>query len=365
MSEYVTNLWYMAGWEDEIEGNSFLSRTLLGTPMVFYRKENEEGYVAFVDRCPHRFAPLSRGNRDGNNIVCAYHGLRFDESGKCVGNPFSDVIPPGCAVRSFPVVAKDSIIWFWSGDPDAADPSAIGDFSCMTAAPPLGRGHLQFKANYELLTDNLMDLSHIEFLHTGTFGGGGVIFQGTHKVLSEGAEIWSNWWMPNIAPPPWASFIPPEAKVDHWLHMRWLAPASMLLEVGICLAGTDRKESPIPPMVAPHIITPATETTSHYFYGFPQMSGEASEDVVGKAFIEEDQPMIEAVQRSMGDAEFWAKRPVILQVDAGSVMARRRLMKMRREQQGGSNGRLAAHDGAGLEGIATSDIVGPVEMEAS
>jgi phenylpropionate dioxygenase-like ring-hydroxylating dioxygenase large terminal subunit len=351
MAEYVTNLWYMAAWENEIEGDGFLARTFLDTPMVFFRKENGDGYVALTDRCPHRFAPLSRGKRDGDEVVCGYHGLRFDVSGKCVRNPFSDFVPPGCAVRSFPVVAKDSIIWFWPGDPDAADPSLIGDFFCMTAQPPQGRGHLEFKANYELLTDNLMDLSHIEFLHSGSFGGGGVIFKGKHNVVSEGAEVWSNWWMPEIAPPPWASFLPPEAKVDHWLHMRWMAPASMLLEVGICLAGTDRKESPFPPMVAPHIITPETETTSHYFYGFPLMSGDANDDdVVGKAFTQEDQPMIEAVQRSMNDAEFWARRPVILQVDAGSVMARKRLMKMRREQQPGS-GHPAAPENAELEEV--------------
>ena len=332
MSEHLRNLWYMAGWETEVPEDGFLVRTLLDTPMVFYRKENGDGFVALVDRCPHRFAPLSRGRREGNNLICGYHGLKFDETGSCISNPFSDLIPPGCAVQSFPVVAKDSILWFWPGDPDDADPTAIGNFSCMAAESSLGRGHLRFEANFELLTDNLMDLSHIEFLHTGSFGGGGVIFQGTHNVKTEGEIVWSNWWMPEISPPPWASFLPPETKVDHWLEMRWAAPASMLLEVGICLAGTNRAESPIPPMVAPHIITPETSTTSHYFYGFPK-SGDDSEDVVGKAFIDEDQPMIEAVQRSMKDTDFWGKRPVILQVDSGSVMARRRLMKMRREQE--------------------------------
>ena len=333
MAEYIRNSWHMAGWEEEVKGDGFLARTLLDTPMLFFRREAQDGYVALVDRCPHRFAPLSKGKREENAVVCGYHGLTFDADGKCVRNPFSDMIPAGCAVRSFPVVAKDSILWFWPGDPDAADQEAIGDFACMTAEPPLGRGHLRFEANFELLTDNLMDLSHIEFLHTGSFGGGGVIFQGTHSTKTEGDAIWSNWWMPGIAPPPWANFLPPEVKVDHWLEMRWMAPASMQLEVGICLAGEDRKKSNIPSMVAPHIITPETETSSHYFYGFPRFAGDMSEDVVGQAFINEDQPMIEAVQRNMGDADFWNKRPVILPIDTGSVMARRRLMKLRRDRK--------------------------------
>jgi phenylpropionate dioxygenase-like ring-hydroxylating dioxygenase large terminal subunit len=333
MDDYPKNLWYMAGWEEEITGGDFLVRTLLDTPMVFFRKEKGDGYVAFVDRCPHRFAPLSKGRRERDALICGYHGLTFDESGACVRNPFSELIPPGCSVRSFPGVSKDSVLWFWPGDPAAADPAAIGDFSCMIVGPPQGRGHLRFDANYELLTDNLMDLSHIEFLHTGTFGGGGVIFQGKHSVKTEDDAIWSNWWMPDIAPPPWATFLPSNTKVDHWIDMRWQPPASMLLDVGICPAGADRQQTPIVSMVGPHIITPETKTSSHYFYGFPTSTDVGSEDTVGKAFINEDQPMIEAVQRGMGDTDFWGKRPVILAVDAGSVLARRRLMKLRREQE--------------------------------
>jgi phenylpropionate dioxygenase-like ring-hydroxylating dioxygenase large terminal subunit len=340
MTDYIRNVWYMAAWEHEIQDGGLLARKFLDTPMVFFRKENGEGYVGMVDRCPHRFSPLSKGKREGDSIVCGYHGLTFDETGNCIRNPFSAVIPAGCGVRTFPVVAKDSMLWFWSGDPEDADPAMIADFPFMADFPaPQGRGHLRFEANYELLTDNLMDLSHIEFLHTGTFGGGGVIFQGTHSVKVDNDLIWSNWSMPNIKPPSWASFIPPDAHVDHWLEVRWAAPATMMLEAGLCMAGTDRHASPFPLMVAPHIITPETETTSHYFYGYPINSEDA--DSVGKAFTDEDQPMMEAIQKSMGNTDFWERRPVILQVDAGSVLARRRLMKMRREQNANSDDQIS------------------------
>jgi phenylpropionate dioxygenase-like ring-hydroxylating dioxygenase large terminal subunit len=332
MAEDIRNLWYMAGWEEEIAGAGFLTRTLLGTPMVFFRKADGAGYVALADRCPHRFAPLSRGKREGDNVVCGYHGLTFDPQGKCVRSPFSDSVPPGCEAKSFPVVAKDSILWFWPGDSALADPTAISDFSCMTGSAPLGRGHLRFEANYELLTDNLMDLSHVEFLHTGSFGGGGVMFSGKHSVKHDQDAIWSNWWMANIPPPPWATFLPTDMKVDHWMDMRWQAPASMLLEVGICATGAGRSQPLIPPLVGPHIITPETETSSHYFYGFPKFAGAESTDAVGAAFKEEDQPMIEAVQRNMGGGDFWAKRPAILPVDGGAIHARRRLMKLRRNE---------------------------------
>lgn len=333
MAEDIRNLWYMAGWEEEIVGTGFLTRTLLGTPMVFFRTADCDGYVAFADRCPHRFAPLSRGKRAGDNVVCGYHGLTFDPHGKCVRSPFSESVPPGCEVKTFPIVARDSILWFWPGDPSLADPAAIGDFGCMTTGAPYGRGHLRFEAHFELLTDNLMDLSHVEFLHSGSFGGGGVMFSGVHSVKHDEDAIWSNWWMANIPPPPWAVFLPPDMKVDHWMDMRWQAPASMLLTVGICPAGADRNQPLIPPLVGPHIITPETKTSSHYFYGFPQLDGAKSTDATGAAFTEEDQPMIEAIQRNMGDVDFWASRPAILKVDSGAIHARRRLMKLRRDEE--------------------------------
>jgi phenylpropionate dioxygenase-like ring-hydroxylating dioxygenase large terminal subunit len=352
MVEYIRNLWYMAGWESEIVDTGFLTRTLLGTPMVFFRKTGDVGYAALADCCPHRFAPLSRGKREGDNVVCGYHGLTFDPNGKCVRSPFSDFVPPGCEVKSFPLVAKDSILWFWPGDPALADPTAIGDFSCMTGAAPLGRGHLRFEAHYELLTDNLMDLSHVEFLHTGSFGGGGVMFNGAHSVKHDDDAIWSNWWIPNIAPPPWASFLPPETRVDHWMDMRWLAPASMLLEIGICPAGAGRNQPIIPPLIGPHIITPESEKSSHYFYGFPKLAGAESTDAVGVAFKEEDQPMIEAVQRNMGDVDFWGKRPAILKVDSGAIHARRRLMKLRHDATNALGGKSLSQMAGSDEGCA-------------
>ena len=95
------------------------------------------------------------------------------------------------------------------------------------------------RANYEYGTDNLMDLSHIEFVHRGTFAGNGVIFAGKHTVHQEGDTLHSNWWMPNVAAPSHtAGIYAPDLRTDHWLNMRWNAPASMLLEVGATPTGT-------------------------------------------------------------------------------------------------------------------------------
>ena len=333
---FLENVWYMAAWSDEV-GEDMLRRRLLGEPVMLMRKEDGTA-IAMVDRCPHRYAPLSMGTREGDCVVCPYHGLTYDTSGTCVRNPFSEHIPKTAKVRTFPVAERDHIVWFWPGDPDLADESMIPDFSQIVKdgnAPITGR--MPMAANYEYGTDNLMDLSHIEFVHKGTFAGRGVIFSGKHEVKVEGERLHSNWWMPGIpAPGHTYGIYDPEMTTDHWLDMRWDAPASMYLQVGACPEGGERQDGVIAHQA--HILTPETETTSHYFWattrqGPPSEEGDAMlAALMGQAFGEEDKPIIEAAYANTDGADFWDRKPVSLGIDTGGTRARRMIEKLKKEE---------------------------------
>jgi len=106
-----------------------------------------------------------------------------------------------------------------------------------------------------------------------------------------------------------------------------------MLETGICPAGSVARAVPMPmPSERDcHILTPETELSTHYFYTSSEMQDLAN---VEKAYFDEDKPILEAVQRSMGDADFWGKKPVILSVDAGAVRVRRRLAKLMLDERG-------------------------------
>lgn len=178
MTSYLRNAWYMAGWSDEV-GVTGLARKIIGKPVFLFRKA--DGTVAaLLDRCPHRFAPLSRGTREGDTVVCGYHGLAFSAEGKCVRNPFGERVPAGSDIPVFAVAERDGIVWLWGGAADAADVALIPDFGFIPDTPHSRtvRGYTLMQANYEYGTDNLLDLSHIEFVHKGTFAGQGVIFAG-------------------------------------------------------------------------------------------------------------------------------------------------------------------------------------------
>jgi vanillate O-demethylase monooxygenase subunit len=340
MVEYLTNAWYMFGWAEEL-GDALLSRHILGRRLMAWRLD--DGSVSVLeDRCPHRFAPLSRGTRASDRITCGYHGLAFDAAGACVHNPFSDRIPAGARVRAFPAIERDSIVWMWPGDPDRADPALIPDFSFLPDSPVnrTVRGSTPMRAYYEYGTDNLMDLSHIEFVHKGSFAGGGVIFAGRHEVVQEGDTLHSNWWMPGIPPPSMAAGVyPPDRLVDHWLDMRWNAPASMRLTIGVTPAGTPRDAGLIVDQA--HLLTPADDENTHYFWSSSRSTDldaaeidDALRALFHQAFDTEDKPMIEAAYDNVRGADFWEEKPLFLGIDAGGTRARRLLETLvRRERE--------------------------------
>ena len=332
MTAYVNNLWYMAAWADEIVGDALFSRTLLGKPWLIWRKADGT-YAMIADRCPHRFVPLSMGKRVGNTVQCRYHGLGFDGAGTCVHSPFPDGPPAHVSAAAMPIVEKHRGLWFWPGDPALADPSRIPDFGFLDEDRGMHRGCLRIEGNYELITDNLMDLTHAEFLHIETFGVNGSIFHGEQTVRhDDDGAIWNNWDMSGAEPPEWSKpMLEAGAKIDQWLHMRWHAPAAMALTVGLAKAGTQRADLIFPPMVNPHIITPETATSSHYFYDHED-NVEAAE-MARRLFVEEDEPMIEAAQRALGNQDFWDARPAILKTDAGAIRARRALMQLRKAEE--------------------------------
>ena len=330
---YLRSAWYMAAWSDEL-GEPLLRRRLLSDPMLLFRTGDGEA-VALTDRCPHRFAPLSMGERCGDLVRCPYHGLEFDRTGACVRNPFSDTITKTARVRRWPVVERDGIVWFWPGDPDEADESLVPDFALLTRAgtPPI-KGMMPMRANYEFGTDNLMDLSHIEFVHKGSFAGAGVIFAGRHELVEEGDALWSNWWMPGVpAPGHTMGVYPRDMITDHWLEMRWQAPATMMLEIGAVPQGAPRQDGVI--VHQAHILTPETAATTHYFWATTRAGGEASPEgdaflagLMRQAFEDEDKPVIEAAFANLDGRDFWAERPLFLGVDAGGTRARRKLQQL-------------------------------------
>jgi phenylpropionate dioxygenase-like ring-hydroxylating dioxygenase large terminal subunit len=330
---FLNNCWYAAAWSDELR-SGLLERTICGEKLVLFR-ESSGSVAALSGVCPHRFASLARGKLvAGDQLQCPYHGLEFNAAGQCVHNPHGP-IPPSVRLKRFRAVELYTLVWLWWGEPDMADERLIPDFSCIS--DPRYRtihGTIVTHGNYQLVTDNLMDLSHVGFVHAGGLGSD-AIQKGKHEVFQSGTTIDSNRWCPDApASPVWNALFGNYGKnVDHWLDMRWDPPASMLLDVGVAPVGSHRRNGIT--QWGAHILTPQSETTTVYFWAsvrdFALDSAEVDTNIrtaVEYAFTAEDKPMIEDVQRNMDGRSFEEMRPLLLPFDKGAVLTRRLLAEL-------------------------------------
>ena len=331
---FLRNIWYVAGHAEETADAPF-ARTFLNEPVLLYRTE-AGSLVAMDDRCPHRMAPLHRGKVVGETIQCPYHGLRFDGTGACVAMPLGGDAPPRAKLRVYPIVERHSLLWIWMGDPDRADAAPIPDFSDRDD-PAVGwfTGVIHAKANYQLLVDNLLDLTHSEFLHP-FLASPGWAGRNRQTVTQQGSQI----TVVNIAEndnilPVMAHFKPSLGKIGRTVQTeRWQAPSLIRLSVDY-FSGDDSIVLP-----SAHMLTPETETTTHYFVRGGQHLDPSNAEMTAQmragvlaVFQNEDIPLIEGQQRYLGDTDLMAHEPAILTADKGAILARRHLAKLIRAEQ--------------------------------
>lgn len=331
---FLRNAWYVAAWDEEL-GETPIARTLLGEPVVLYRDE-QGSPVALRDACPHRFAPLSRGKVSEGNIQCPYHGLVFDKTGTCIHNPNGrGATPKSLTIRSYPVAVASGAIWIWFGGPEKPVVTAPPTYSFMTDPQWHSvQGYLHVLAHYELVTDNLLDLSHAEFLHPFLASSGG--YNGVeYRADQTGDRVTAFHSMPDSEMSALFNpfFDPSVTRIDATGDMHWEAPANMVIETG-AKAKNGTLDQQVTLMGA-HLLTPETESTTHYFWSASRtlMTDSSELDAmlcggITQTFQHEDEPMIRSVYERMEGKALFDLSPALLAQDEAAVRARRILSKM-------------------------------------
>lgn len=328
---FLRNSWYVAAWDREIS-HVPLARTLLGEPVVLYRKQSGAP-VALEDRCCHRHLPLSMGKVEGDRLRCGYHGLLFDASGKCVEIPGQDGVPPQARVRSYPLHEKYGWVWIWMGEAGRADPALIPDWWWAEhkdwAFTRPDRVHLE--CNYQLIADNVLDVTHLAYVHASSIGSGSIL-EFPARVEREERLVRLTRWIRDRPPPPLYRKAGGFAgNVDRWQIVEHIPPC-FTVNFGGCEDKSNRIE-----LLALSAPTPETEKTTHYFFGFVRNFGLGdaetericSHDMV--RVFNEDFPVLEAQQRML-DLRPDAPR-IDIKVDAAPMAARRMLEALIRAEQ--------------------------------
>jgi vanillate O-demethylase monooxygenase subunit len=287
------------------------------------------------DFCPHRGAPLSLGTVCDGKLVCGYHGLEMGCKGQTVHMPGQRVrgFP---AIKSYAVVERYGFVWVWPGDPSQADEAKLPVFEFFdNPAWAYGGGLYHVKADYRLMVDNLMDLTHETYVHATSIGQP-EIDETPCTTTVEGDQVILQRHMSGIqAPPFWqmamrAHGLDPLAKVDRWQICRFTPPSHIMIDVGVALAGHGGFDAP-PEVKAYSVvvdfITPETETSHWYHWGMArQFKPEDAEltrkirDGQGKIF-NEDMAMLQLQQANISR---WPERKLLmLNIDSGGVQSRR------------------------------------------
>ncbi len=343
---FVRNCWYVAGWDIEVPQDGLLARTLLGEPVLLYR-DTQGRAVALEDRCCHRAAPLHLGKKEGDCVRCMYHGLKFDPTGACVEIPGQDTIPPKTCVRSYPLVERDRLVWIWMGDPTLADATAIADFF-WHASPDwrMKPGYIHYQADYRLIIDNLLDFTHLAWVHPTTLGtqsAAGLKPAIERSTDGNGSLNITRWYIDDEMPNLHKAVARFEGKVDRWQIYQWSPPALLRMDAGSAPTGTGAPQGVRVPQALQFrhtsIQTPETETTSHYWFcqarNFELDNAAMTEKIFADVVVafEEDRRMIEAQQKVMTQLP---GRPMIpIAADAGQNQARWLIDRMAKREGAG------------------------------
>ncbi len=329
---FIRNAWYVAAWADEV-ADTPLARRICGEPVVLFRDGSGRA-AALLDMCCHRGAPLSIGKVTALGIECGYHGLTFDCSGTCVRIPGQERIPERARVRTFPLVEQDGFLWIWMGDASRADQGAIVRYPWHNDAAHWPHRHTMYhiQGAATLMVDNLMDLTHLGYVHGSTIGGNPM----THVEAKMETERTSNglkfdrWMLNSLPPPTYVKACGFQGRIDRLQRFEYIAPGTILQLSAADEAGAYANGLPDNSKLQFrlfHGLTPETETSCFYFWstanGYRTDDPAATEQLFSEiaGAFKEDLTVVEAQQARL--TELGEDHLVDIATDAARLHMRR------------------------------------------
>lgn len=332
---FVRNCWYVAGRSEDF-ARELAAVTMLGEEIVVFR-DTKGRPIALEDACPHRKLPLSCGSVEGDTVVCGYHGLTFDRSGECVVAPTQlDNPPRRAAVHSYPAEDRWGFLWLWMGDPIDAALDAIIDIPNFED-PAWGKtpnGAMSMDSHYLYIIDNLLDPSHVAWVHVASFAGAGTDTLPLDLQETDDGVIVSRWIYDEAPPPYYKDMLPFGPRCDRKQHYECRLPSIAINMSVYTPVGKGRADGPLSPdafiNISYNFITPVDEHRSRYFW-FQHRNMHVDDAGLSERMYEgakmaflEDKDVLERVQKGMANRR---GKYLNLALDAGAMRFRNRVAK--------------------------------------
>jgi vanillate O-demethylase monooxygenase subunit len=335
----VKNRWYIAAFSKEITREP-IERTLLGKPVALYRKEDGTP-VAMYGLCPHRYYPLAKGRVEGDALVCGYHGFTFDADGKCIRIPSQDAAGKFCQ-PTYPIVERGPLCWIWMGDDDKSDEVDIPPYEEFGLEQPgwqfSSENYFHSNGRAQLLIDNLMDLTHLPYVHHHVPGG-----ESMARTAIEELENPKSYRLQRKGKVPWNPFheavFGPEAIFEGLADFTAVSDfyGPEFIRTSLPIAANLELGEPVPEdldqLYILHGMTPETEHSTHYF-GFATRNFRLGDAALDKFQYESDckirQQDIDAINAVEERLEYGAgnQRELLVVADRPASKVRKRIAAM-------------------------------------
>ena len=338
---FPLNRWWVAGFSWELADKP-LARSFLNRPMVLFR--TPDGAVAALeDRCCHKELPLSMGAVEQRGLRCGYHGLLFNHAGGCIEVPGQPTVPARARVRAYPLREQDQILWVWIGaTPDDAPRDEPPRYA-FHADPryTFGGDCYHYDAPWQLIHDNLLDLSHLAYVHLKTIGGNpGAHMNAQLTTTASHETVRVVRRMPDSEPPPtYTAAWPFAGRIDRWQEVNFRV-SHCEIWTGAMDAGSGSFDDPERAgfhMRGFHGVTPETTHSAHYFWTVATNPHPERQDittlVVNQTALTfaEDQVVIQAQWQNQ--RRFPGRAQVYIPIDDGPTRARRLIDALLTQQQ--------------------------------
>ena len=334
----VRNRWYVAATSDEISREP-MERTILGKVVAMYRKENGDP-VAMYGICPHRYFPLAQGKVKGDALVCGYHGFTFDHTGDCIDIPSQGTGAKFCQ-PTYTMEERGNLCWIWMGDPELCDTSLIPPYEDFGLNQEgwydSSYNYFHIEGRYQLLIDNLLDLTHLPYVHHHVPGGESLAKTKNRDQERNGIYYFNR--DTHVAWNPFHQMVYGEdvkfegvALFDN--ETAFYGPE--LIRTGLGFFRSIDGNEDVPKLGTIHImhaITPETDNSCHYF-GFAVRDFRVGDKGLDNFWVssdskirEQDKVAIEAVESRL-DASVELQRELLVRSDAGAIKVRKRVQTM-------------------------------------
>jgi vanillate O-demethylase monooxygenase subunit len=341
MTGFLKNAWYVVALSREV-GRAPRAAKVLGEAVVLYRCLDGSP-AALEDACPHRKLPLSMGRVKGDAIECGYHGLTFDGAGRCIDAATQTRIPPFATVRSYPVRDRYGLLWIWMGEHGREAEHDIYEIAHhddpswhLTAGDSL-----HCACHYLWLVDNLLDPSHVAWVHRGSFAGAGTDDTPLRIDADASGVVCSRWLLDRPPPPFYAPLVKFAGNADRLQHYEVRYPSLAVNKSVFAPAGRGAPDGVDGPdtyrMVSYNFLTPVDEDNTLYFWLQHRNTDPGDAAITAriaagaKAAFEEDRVVLEAVHVGMKTR---GTRTTRLMLDAAAARFRKHLASRIAEEAG-------------------------------